>query len=133
MSYDMETPPDETKSLMAYALARKLNIVIGGDANAHHSIWGCNDINIRGECLLQFIIEYKLTIANQGNQPTFIGSTSKNVLDLTLYTDHDNCTIENWRVLSRPSYSDHRYISFCVKTNIVPNRTAGFRNARKTD
>ena len=48
-------------------LARNLYIVIGGDANPHHSIWGSNDINNRGECLLQFIIEYKLTIANQGN------------------------------------------------------------------
>ena len=48
MAHDIETPPDETKSLMAHALARKLNIVIGGDANAHHSIWGSNDINNRG-------------------------------------------------------------------------------------
>ena len=40
MAHDMETPTDETKSLMAYALARKLNIVIGGDANCSSQYMG---------------------------------------------------------------------------------------------
>ena len=32
------------------------DILVGGDANAHHIIWGSNDINVRAELLYDYIL-----------------------------------------------------------------------------
>lgn len=46
----------------------------------------------RGELLLT-IYNNLLTIDNQGNEPTFIWLTSSNVLDMTLYTNNEECVL----------------------------------------
>lgn len=132
MSHDKEAPPAELQTLVDEASEKKLDLVIGGDANAHHKIWGSKDINIRGESFLNFILSSNLSIANRGNVPTYIGPTSENVLDITLYTETETCILDNWQVLKKPSLSDHRYISFEIsfKTNKTPKP---YRNPAKTN
>lgn len=58
-------------------------------------MWGSREVNERGEFLLQFIINNALTIGNRGNVPTYIGPTSVNVLDVTVYTESDDCGIND--------------------------------------
>ncbi|XP_054729442.1 uncharacterized protein LOC129238443, partial [Anastrepha obliqua] len=113
MPHDGEAPQTELRKLVETAARKKHALVVGTDANAHHTVWGSADINDRGESLFTYILQSSLEIANRGEEPTYVGPTSKNVLDLTLYTSR-HVMVQEWEVLSRPSFSDHRYISFQV-------------------
>ena len=104
---------------------------MGCDANAHSSVWGSTNTNERGESLLNYINNTKLIIGNRGCEPTFVGPNSRNVLDLTLYTDNFIFTLNNWKVLSTHSFSDHKYIAFDI--NFKVNKTKPFRNPETTD
>ncbi|XP_054082619.1 uncharacterized protein LOC128920130 [Zeugodacus cucurbitae] len=117
LPHDGEAPTVELQKLVATSSRRKQSLVVGADANAHHTIWGSRDINAKGESLLNFILMSSLVIANREEEPTYIGPTSKNVLDFTLYTSRGT-TVENWRVLSTPSFSDHRYIHFSIRKGV---------------
>ena len=130
MAHNIDAPPVELQKLVDEASKKKLNLVVGTDANAHHVIWGSKDINLRGESLITFILQSNLYIANRGEVPTYKGPTSENVLDLTLFND-ERVIVDEWRVLLQPSFSDHRYISFRVRFG-QPNVKV-FRNPRKTD
>ena len=50
----------------------KKEIILGIDANAHHTFWGGTDINPRGESLMGYVVNTKLNILNKGNEPTFL-------------------------------------------------------------
>ncbi|KAH8389050.1 hypothetical protein KR215_000815, partial [Drosophila sulfurigaster] len=122
MAHDMPAPPDELRRLVDMVCSSKKHLIIGTDANAHHSVWGSPDINDRGESVLDFILNYKLRLANRGEVSTYVGPTSCNVLDLTIATE----------VLDRPSFSDHKYIQFTIPFNRVP-AAQPFRNSRNTN
>ncbi|XP_054745677.1 uncharacterized protein LOC129250060 [Anastrepha obliqua] len=111
MPHDGEAPQTELRKLVETAARKKHALVVGTDANAHHTVWGSADINDRGESLFTYILQSSLEIANRGEEPTYVGPTSKNVLDLTLYTSR-HVMVQEWEAWSRPSFSDHRYISF---------------------
>ncbi|XP_036347174.1 uncharacterized protein LOC118756521, partial [Rhagoletis pomonella] len=91
MPHDEEAPPNELRRLVGEAEKAKRPLIIGADANAHNTVWGSGDTNER---------------ANRGEEPTYIGPTSKNVLDITLHTS-GGIGVQNWEVLSTPSFSDH--------------------------
>jgi hypothetical protein len=55
---------------------------MGCDDNTHHTVWGSTNTNQRGESLLGLMAN-NLTIANQGNKPTFVTAVRKEVLDVT--------------------------------------------------
>jgi len=65
MAHDRPAPPDELSSLVEFD-SKDDQILIGADANAHHSVWGSSDINDRGKSLLDFILSTNLDIANVG-------------------------------------------------------------------
>ncbi|EDV99643.1 GH12448 [Drosophila grimshawi] len=44
-------PPLEIVQVVEYYRREKLPMIIGCDANVHHTIWDSNDINMRGEAL----------------------------------------------------------------------------------
>jgi len=50
--------------------------VIGCDANAHHTQWGCPSNKGRGESLFDFILNSNLFLCNRGKVPTFIAKRS---------------------------------------------------------
>nr|AMS38355.1 hypothetical protein [Bactrocera tryoni] len=131
MPHDCEAPTAELQRLAATSSRRKQALVVGADANAHHTVWGSPDINQRGESLLNYILQSSLVVANRGEEPTYIGPTSRNVLDITLYTSRD-ALVENWRVLSTPSFSDHRYIYFSIRSE-AKIRNEVRRNPRNTN
>ncbi|XP_051858095.1 uncharacterized protein LOC127565072 [Drosophila albomicans] len=118
MAHDVPAPPEELRRLVDMVSSSNKQLIIGTDANAHHSVWGSPDINERGESDLDFILNYKLRLANRGEESTYVGPTSRNVLDFTIATECTN--VEEWRVLDRPSFSDHKYTQFTIPLNRVP-------------
>jgi hypothetical protein len=72
MPYDSEDlpPQEEIKELVADASNKGLELLLGGDANSHHEVWGSTDVNPREESVLHSIMHTKLHILNRGREPT---------------------------------------------------------------
>ena len=128
---DANIPPMAMERLTAYCNEKKLPLIIGGDVNAHHSLWGSTNINTRGIALYNFIISQSLTCCNVGNTPTFRNAIREEVLDISLTNNSAASLISNWSVSTEPSNSDHAIINFdIVYTRSITHR---FRNIKKTD
>jgi hypothetical protein len=89
------------------------------------------DINPQGECLIEYLLSTNLNILNKGNEPTFVISNRKGVLDLTLGTDKSGDLVTNWHVSDEISLSDHRYTVFQVGELEVTRFT--YRNPKRTN
>ena len=89
-------------------------LIIGCDANVHHTSWGSTDINNRGESLFNYITANGLDIMNRGNRPTFVTSNRQEIIYITTATIYASNYIKNWHVTEEVSCSDHRYIQFNV-------------------
>ena len=48
-------PPTIFRNLVNYCDERNYGLIVGTDANSHHTAWGSTDINDRGEQLLDYI------------------------------------------------------------------------------
>lgn len=130
MPYDsLEPPPSE--QIKKVVEERKYDLLIGCDANAHHTFWGSTDTNCRGESILDFLSGTNLNICNRGTAPTFITRNRKEVLDLTLATNSSSLMVRNWRVSEAASLSDHCWILFRIEGNL--DRRMPFRNPRKAN
>lgn len=114
-----------------YSKEENIQIILGCDANSHHTVWGSTDINPRGTLLLQFIADRDLSILNRGNVPTFVTRNREEVLDITLASEGLVDQIESWRVSLTPSFSDHRSIHFSLKG--YEQKLIRFRNPRRTN
>ena len=87
MAHDGPVPPEMMGGLVQHCAEERLPLVIGCDANAHHTAWGSTDTNGRGEELMEYLAESNLLWCNIGHRPTFCIQGRKEVLDLTLRTD----------------------------------------------
>ena len=105
-------PPRIIQELVAHCESKGINLILGTDANAHHTIWGSSDTNNRGENLLEFIASTNLTICNRGNSPTFSNVIRQEVLDLTLCSMNIQWRVHDWKVLNEDMLSDHHPITF---------------------
>jgi len=72
-----------------------------------------------------------LTIANQGNKPTFITAVRKEVLDATITTQHIGTLTKNWKVFDGPSFSYNQNIDFVIDSAIKEDST--FRDPKSTN
>ncbi|XP_037943235.1 uncharacterized protein LOC119676079 [Teleopsis dalmanni] len=131
MPHEEEIPSEELQRLVDLAGDGEQSLIIGTDANAHHTLWGSTDINDRGESLFNYIIQSRLSVANRGEEPTYVGPTSRNVLDITLFTE-DNVQVIEWKVLNEPSFSDYKYISFQIDSQYLKSRKV-VRNPKQTN
>lgn len=57
-----EAPPQALEELLLYCEMHKMECILGCDANAHSTVWGCPDTNERGKDLLEFILRHNLNI-----------------------------------------------------------------------
>ena len=113
--YDAEPPPPgEMERLVMGCRAEGTHLIIGCDANAHHTSWGSTNINNRGESLFNYIMTNGLDIMNRGNRPTFVTSNRQEFIDITIATIYASNFIKDWHVTEEVSCSDHRYIRFTV-------------------
>lgn len=115
LPHDEDAPTLVVKKVVEYCRRKNLDLIIGSDANAHHEAWGSTDINDRGAVLLEYINGTQMDIVNQGNEPTFITSNRREVLDLTLASMNIRGYIHGWKVEQEPSMSDHRTITFGIQ------------------
>jgi hypothetical protein len=129
---DVEPPPTrELERLVTGCRAEGTCLIIGCDANSHHTSWRSTNTNNRGESLFNYIMANGLDIMNRGNRPTFATSHRQEVTDLTIATFYAGKFIKNWHVCEEVSCSDHRYIQFTVKG--IDRSVEDYRNTRRTD
>ena len=70
LSYDSaeDLPTRELVELVEYCQREGLHLLVGCDANAHHTVWGSTDINRRGAHLLEYLTSTNLRILNRGRK-----------------------------------------------------------------
>ncbi|XP_029668326.1 uncharacterized protein LOC115238540 [Formica exsecta] len=124
-------PPGPVARLVDYCQDKGLPLIVGCDANGHHTVWGNTNINNRGRRLLEYLVATNLEILNRGNEPTFQNVLRREVLDLTLCSNNLVPEIVGWQVSSEPSLSDHRQIVFRLAN--VRTETIYRRNPKRTD
>lgn len=117
---------------MEYACKHSAELLVGCDANAHHTNWGSSDINDRGETLNDFLLCNNLQILNLGCEPTFVTRARREVLDVTFASATLARYIQNWRVSDVESLSDHKHICFDISFSLS-TQTCTFRDIRRTD
>jgi len=125
MAPDRPAPPEELKSFLEFGL-KDDQLLIGADADAHHSVWGVSGINDRGESLLDFILFTNLYIGTHLRRSFLVKRARYNACKGTEYL------VSEWRVLKTPPFSDHRYIQFRYDFKSTPKVTV-YRNPRKTN
>jgi hypothetical protein len=112
---DVEPPPSgKLEKLMTGCRAEVTHLLVGCDANAHHTSRGSTNINNRGESLFNYIMAYGLDIMNKGNRPTFFTSYSQEVIHITIDTFYAGNFIKDWHVTEEVSCPAHRRIRFTV-------------------
>ena len=131
MAAEEPAPPNLLRDLLVFTENEQISTIVGTDANAHHTIWGSLDINPRGKDLLAYCASADLIFCNVGNETTFRTKTCEEVLDLTLVNRCAWNRIVGWHVSNVPSFSDHMYLRFQVKSRIQ-KQTRMFRNVRRT-
>lgn len=109
--------------------------VIGGDFNAHHVTWGCDQNDIPGKNLLDAIHNNKLTFLNDGS-PTFFGFTNNrpSAIDLTICSPELRQLME-WQTLNDLFGSDHVPIicSYREEPYIIEKRNVNKWNTKKAN
>ena len=132
---DIKTDPvsDDLTKLERFCHGNGVPLIVGMDSNAHSLLWGSKDTNQRGETLESFILEKGFIVLNEGNTPTFSGGVGNSVIDITLMNTkaYQLLPVVSWKVSSKRSFSDHRYIEIGVEGN--SQEEPEFRNVRKTD
>ena len=70
---DPEPPPSEDIAGLVEDQGRikGRELIIGCDANSHHTVWGSTNTNARGEALLEYLAGTELRIINGGREPIF--------------------------------------------------------------
>jgi Endonuclease-reverse transcriptase len=131
--FDSTSPPPSEiiLNLVNFCKLNNKQLILGCDANAHHTAWSSSNTNQRGLDICDFILRNNLKILNKNDEPTFINSLRCEVLDITICTPFIEHKVSNWHVSDEITLSDHRCIAFCIKS-LKPSKIF-FRNAKKTD
>ena len=123
--------PDKMRAHIEFCSKGNKNLILGCDANAHHTAWGSNVYNKCGNELLEDILMYNVCLLNQGNEPTFMTRNRSEVIEITLCNIKCISCIKDWRVLNEITLSDHYVIKFSITG--PANVKQYNRSHRKTD
>lgn len=124
-------PPETVIKLAEHCHRKGLPLIVGCNANAHHTIWRSTDINNRSRRLLDYLVATDLETLNRGNEPTFQNMLRREVLDIILCSRNLVSEVVGWRVSSKPSLFDHKQIVFRLAN--VRAETINKRNPRRTN
>ena len=94
-------------------------IVVAGDFNAKSHVWGAQYEDLRGSLLNDWMATHHLSVANEGNKPTFNRREQHSIIDITFVSTSLVPKITNWHVSDIESLSDHNLIIFTVE-DLVP-------------
>lgn len=95
--------------------SRRGEVIVCGDLNAHHSLWGCHTNDNKRDLLPDVIQTLGMVVCNKGTEVTFQSCNRSSIIDITLTTQRAANKILNWRVLDTTSLSDHNYIHFSME------------------
>lgn len=128
----IKKPLNETyKEMIKYCKNNNMELIIGCDANAHNTVWGETYNDIRGESIVEFIVDNNLQLINEGSAPTWQDRDSSSIIDLTLATTNLQRNIGKWKVIDEETHSDHNMITFDIGTEKTGNIMK--RNIRKSN
>jgi hypothetical protein len=126
--------PQNLITLVEYCSERKFELVVAGVINAHHTHWGSNISNDRGDDLLAYVCSTNLEFCNIGGTPTFDNGRWTEFLDVTLASHRLASMVENWEVWdAEESLSDHRFVRFQLRTTRQRPGILWKRNVRNTN
>ena len=134
LPFDAPTGPPSAEMVQVIDYCRQhcLPLIVGCDANAHHTVWGSTDVNERGRQLLDYLVSTDLSILNRGREPTFVTSARRETLDISFCSSLLESEVVNWQVeKDEVSLSDHRYVSFSLFLDRPPSVKR--RNRKATD
>ncbi|GFY78235.1 CCHC-type domain-containing protein [Trichonephila inaurata madagascariensis] len=90
-----------------------------GDFNAHHLLWGCQDVNSRGKVVEKLLTELDLTLLIDGSNTYFHSPTqSFSAIDLSICSPSLLLDL-TWSVLGNPLGSDHFPVVISYATPIA--------------
>ena len=89
---------------------KKIPVHIGGDVNAHSTLWGGRNDTWRGNLIMQLMFEYDLVLINEGDVATFHVAGKSSVIDLTMTSPECIEYISSWGIITKANGSDHRTI-----------------------
>ncbi|KAL4153928.1 hypothetical protein QTP88_001761 [Uroleucon formosanum] len=92
-------------------------VIVCGDFNAHHTLWGCCTNDKKGDLLADMIQALGMVVCNKGTEATFQSGNRSSIVDVTFATQRTAASITKWVVLEETSLSDHNYVHFCVEDN----------------
>ena len=125
--------PEKLRNLLKFTQEDDTPLIIGVDCNAWSTLWG-SDTNQRGLEIEELIFRHNLTLQNVGKMPTFEvlrGDIQiQTCIDITL--TRGDLDIEGWRVRSVQTGSDHKVISFDLRTQIA-RKTEIFQDTKNAD
>ena len=87
-------------------------IIITGDFNGWHPAWGSDTTNHRGEAIFNFISSNQFIILNDCMTPTREAGDSATFIDITIVNNKAIHLVNEWKVHSDITHSDHNLISF---------------------
>ena len=91
-------------------------VIITGDFNGYHPLWGSISSDHRGNLVESFIRNNNLNVLNNGS-PTRISNLSNSVIDLSIVSPSLQPQIE-WAVSESPLDSDHCLITMKLHTGV---------------
>jgi hypothetical protein len=124
-------PPEELEKLVMGCRAQGNYLIIGCDANSHHTSWGSTNINNRVESLFNYYMANGLDIMKRSNRSTCVTTNRQEVIDIMIATFYAGNLIKDWHVTEEVSCSDDRYIRFTVM--VIDQTVKTYRNSRRTD
>lgn len=127
------SPTADFIAVVDYCRKNRLHLLVGCDANAHNTCWGCPDNNGRGNSLLEFLSGTNLSILNRGTAPTFVGGGAQTIVDITLASDELGSLVKDWRVSDEVTKSDHNYILFKLTLEDTIEKQTVFMNPKRTN
>ena len=118
------------------ALTVYSNLIVVGDFNAHHRLWGNPHTSTKGRNLIEALDNLNLTLHNDKSQ-TFIHRRGTSALDLTFTSANISHQFE-WVNSEEYMMSDHCIIQLYAHSNIerpqsVPNNPRPRFNLKKAD
>jgi exonuclease III len=117
-------PPGHEIDRNAYnVLASKPNLIITGDFNAHHPMFGGQKTDSAGKTMESLIDDNNLCLLNDKSGTYLTNKGSTTAIDLTI-TSRNLATKCNWTVFNNTMGSDHYPITTSINDIEIPNPIA---------
>ncbi len=133
LDINLDVKPPQLVELIERCNEAQAPLIVGADTNAHSTLWGCRESNLRGEGLEALLLSKNMLVLNSGSVPTFVTSRAESIIDVTMV----NCAaleqlkVQDWEVDRSFSGSDHRYVSYTVGKYVPYSQQ--YRNLKKAD